>query len=112
MLKRNILVCLSAVALCACKTHEEVQVDEGTKLVIRKMDYPITKRPNESTERTALLLEVWPGGGETAATPYLELDWNGEPTICAFNVLKVFESDSDAFAYAIEQGIEDIDLGD
>lgn len=103
---------LSISCLASCKNQDLVttRLQSATHLIIRKMDYPIVKRPDMPTERKALLLEVWPGGGETMATPYIEVVINGTPTMCAFRVVKVFKSDKQALRHARKRGITDVNL--
>jgi hypothetical protein len=85
--------------------------------VIRKMRLAHCKRGpatceqcREMDEPRICLLDVCPSDGGMMQRRVIKLSIDGEEVWREFDVVRVFESEEAARAYALEKGVEDVEL--
>lgn len=75
--------------------------------IIRKVMYPVSKKRTPDQELRIALLDICPPNKEMVARPMTTIMVDGKPTYHEFDVVKVFESESEAKMYAKQFGISD-----
>lgn len=75
--------------------------------IIRRVMYPISKRPTMNQESRVALVNICPENRGMVARPTTTIIVDGEPVMFEYDVVKVFDTVASARAYAAEHGIKD-----